>query len=359
MMRKNLLLFFICLLPIMVCAQVTINVQIPQAGLIQKDQLWNIILINNQNELNGIIIKMDLTDAVTGQGLMTSTCNNVVLPNGVKIISAKDVQPVLYNVSDPDFSGNFLPFGSYIICYEVFYVAGKGEESLGRECVNLQVDPLSPPLLNFPGDQSVIPSPNPQFSWLPPSPLDLFHALTYQLLITEVLPGQNAYEAIETNLPVYLKDRLESNFESYPVSATTLDTGKIYAWQVIAKNKSGYLVKSETWTFSLNKNEIPDVGLKPSSYILLDGKATGPYIIQSGTLFIKYYSFAKKQNGIFSFIDDKGNVLETTNKEIRSGENYFDLKIPRSIQSGTNCKLTLVTADKKAIQLNFSIKKSY
>ena len=55
--------------------------------------------------------------------------------------------------------------------------------------------------------------------------------------------------------------------------------------------------------------------------------------------------------------DLKVILLETINKEIISGENYFDLKIPRSVKSGTNYKLTLVTEGKKAIQLNFSIKK--
>ena len=48
-------------------AQVTVNVQLPPGGLVQKDQLWNMVIINNNAEMPEATISLDPQDAATGQ----------------------------------------------------------------------------------------------------------------------------------------------------------------------------------------------------------------------------------------------------------------------------------------------------
>lgn len=63
----------------------------------------------------------------------------------------------------------------------------------------------------------------------------MFSSLSYELLVTEVLQGQTPIEAIQYNTAIYSKGNINQAYESYASSFYKLDTGKLYAWQVIAK----------------------------------------------------------------------------------------------------------------------------
>jgi len=249
-MFKRIILTGLSLLPMLLKAQLVLNAQLPAAGMVQKDQLWNLILANNKTDILDITIQMDLQDAATGQVVLSASTGNLLIGKGVKSVAARDLQPILYNYNVPDLSRNYLPMGTYIACYQVINNTIK-EGPLAQDCISFNIDPLSPPLLNTPGDKAIIESPYPQFTWMPPSPYDMFSNLSYDILITEVLEGQSAAEAIQYNTPVYTKGDIAQPYESYSSSFTKLDTGKIYAWQVVAKNGLSYAAKTEVWTFKV------------------------------------------------------------------------------------------------------------
>ena len=146
--------------------------------------------------------------------------------------------------------------GMYIACYQVNNSVGE-DRPLVRECIRFNIDPLSPPLLNSPADKSEIENPYPQFSWIPPTPYDMFTNLSYDLVLSEVLEGQSPTEAIQYNMPIYTRSEIVHSFESYASSFARLETGKLYAWQVVAKNGLNYAAKTEVWTFKLKKTDLP------------------------------------------------------------------------------------------------------
>ena len=254
-MVKKIILLGLGFLPLLVNAQLTLNAQLPPAGFIQKDQLWNLIIVNNKDDIFDVSILLNLQDAATGQVVLSATTGNILIGKAVKVITSKDLQPVLYNYNVADMSGNYLPMGAYIACYQAISNTSK-DGPLAQECIHFNIDPLSPPLLNTPADKSEIVSPYPQFSWMPPTPFDMFSSLSYDLLITEVLEGQSATEAIQYNTPIYSKGNISQPYESYASSYTKLETGKVYAWQVVAKNGLSYTSKTEVWTFTIKKDSI-------------------------------------------------------------------------------------------------------
>ena len=46
---KKILTLVLPLVSLYASAQVTVNVQLPAGGMVQKDQLWNLVVVNNNN----------------------------------------------------------------------------------------------------------------------------------------------------------------------------------------------------------------------------------------------------------------------------------------------------------------------
>jgi len=336
-------------------AQVTIQVQLPHAGMVQKDQLWNLILMNTKEDMINVYIRMSLKDLSSGQALMTASTSYFFLGKGVKIIRQNDVEPVIFNYNNPDFSRNYLPIGSYVICYQAYTINGEIEVTLGEECTRINIDPLSPPLLSYPANGSEINTPYPQFTWLPPSPLDMFSNLSYDLLVTEVLPGQSSSESIQYNTPIYSNNNLTRTNENYSSAYSKLDTGKVFAWQVVANNGASYAAKTEVWTFKIAS--IPATSNNTTgTYIVLGDNVSGTYDVDGGTLRIKYFSYAKEYKTNILFSDENDKIIKRFVKLIIPGENHFDIDVSHGFSKGKIYKVTLKDPQEKSHFLKFRIK---
>lgn len=306
-------IFLLCVLaPSALLAQVTISAQLPPAGLVQKDQLWNLVLVNNKEDVLNVNVRLNVQDAATGELVMSANTGMLLLNKGVKLVGRNDIQPVLYNYNRNDFSKGFLPMGSYVACYQLYATSEKGEELLGDECVKINIDPLSPPLLTSPADKSEVITPYPQFSWVPPAPLDMFSNLNYELLVTEVLEGQSPTEAIQQNTPVYTKSNLTQPYESYASSFTALQPEKTYAWQVVAKNEGEYAVKTEVWVFKVKKQKpsIDIVAITP--FVMLRKDNYEKAIAPNGILKIAYDNKLRDKEIKVTISDLSAGDVQTT-----------------------------------------------
>ncbi len=356
-MIKKIIAAFLLAFPMLVKAQVNINVQAPPAGLVSKEQLWDLVVVNNNPDMLDITMQLDLQDALTGQVVLTASTGNLLISKGVKMVKAADLQPISYTYNLPDFSRAYLPMGTYIACYQLMNTAGGKESPVARECLRISIDPLSPPMLSSPSDKSTLQSPYPQFTWMPPTPVDMFSSLSYDLLVTEVLEGQSEIEAIQYNTPVYTKSNLTQPYESYSSSFTKLDTGKIYAWQVVAKNGLNYAAKTEVWTFKINKEKNATEVIN-DTYLLLDNNVTGTYFIQKDFLRIKYFSFSATYTSELIFTDEKTNVIKRIKQTVVPGDNYLDLNISTGFQKNKIYKVSITDGENKQHSLTFSINKN-
>lgn len=274
-------------------AQVAINLQLPPAGLSVKDQLWNLSLVNSGGQPLLVQLEMQLSDASTNQRVLTAVTREFLLPKGVKQIRSADIMPITYNVVNPSYPvdaspNGLLPVGVFNICFTATAGATHGER-LSDECETIEVEPLSPPTLMLPADQEVVEYSRPQFSWIPPAPVNLFNRLSYDLVLVEVLPTQSPADAIVQNIPVLLLPNIGFNSVQFPHSVRELDTAKTYAWRIKANNNGLPIANSETWIFKIAKpNSDKNSAVKRYDYTKLSRTEDAAFSSCDGQLYFQY-----------------------------------------------------------------------
>src|SRR5439155_11197640 len=126
----------------------------------------------------------------------------------------------------------FLPVGRFSVCYTVLQIYHDAVEQAADDCVNIEVEPLSPPILVMPADSEVVQVARPVFNWMPPSPYTLFNNLQYSWVLAEVLPMQTGAMAVQQNIPVPAQSVLSVPLLVYPASVHPLDENKLDPCQV-------------------------------------------------------------------------------------------------------------------------------
>ena len=293
-MKKIALLSFAVLMLTIVRSQVIVSLQLPPLGITIKPQLWNLSLVNTGNAPVNVQIEMTMTDISNNLQVLTGTTKVFSLPVGAKQIQLSDVMPITYNAGSPGYGmdanpDGFLPVGTFAVCYSVTKLLSDAFETLGQECETIEIEPISPPQLVIPADQEHSDLTRPFFTWLPPSPYQLFNNLRYDWLLVEVLPLQSAAEAIQQNIPVLTQQNITYTNFQYPLSLQELDTAKQYAWRITAKNGIAPIATSETWTFRVRKpGEDNNFRKGDGFYTKLRREDDAAYIITSGVLRFEY-----------------------------------------------------------------------
>jgi hypothetical protein len=341
-MNKRILIFCL-LLPAfgLTQAQVSMTLQVPPAGVLVKNQLWNMLLVNTSNTPYLVKIGLVLLDQQTNQPVLTATSAAIMLGKGARQLQAKDLSPIEYAYgaaaygADQDPNG-VLPAGSYQACYTVLN-ANKGAPMV-ENCIALNVDPLSPPLLNTPADESKLSTMYPQFTWLPPTPLKIFNDLSYSLVLVEVLDGQGKADAIEQNIPVYSGGFVKNLYVNYPSSYRALDTGRLYAWRIVALNHGQATAMSDIWTFRIGPPVRPALRQKESdSYIDLKRGLDASIASAGEVLNLGYENDAADTLLAYTItsLGDAGNpVIQQGQLSLRNGRNLWKLSLQKSAGFG-------------------------
>lgn len=342
-------------------AQVHIQATLPTVGLVQKNQLWNLVLVNGTTV--GIEGRLDLVlrDRQDGKELFTATTRNFTLAKGASSLNVNLLNPIQYNFISmaPDRSlTGLLPAGTYIACYSFTRTTGEKMEQVSEECISFDTEPLSPPMLLFPADSSSLEAPPSQFTWTPPTPAGMFNRLQYDFVITEIRPGQKATEAVQENTSFYSSSVPMNNFLTYPAASPAFEKDKWYAWQVIARNGESYSARTETWVFRIKAPEIVTAPPESISYLLLQDEVKGVYQVAPGKIYIKYSASAPHQDAIFEFSDEKGKPIATISRNLRQGDNYLELDPGNMLRADRLYTVSMTDASNKRHSLIFRITKN-
>ena len=337
-MHRRLLLL-IGLFTVFYCqAQVTMTLQMPPTGVLLKKQLWNMSLVYTGSLPIRVKITLTLSDLSTDEPLLTASTGLITLNKGAKVLQAADFTPIQYQflssaIGDRDPDG-YLAAGNYQACYIVVQ-ANEAQSALTEDCTSFEVAALSPPILNIPADESVVQTFTPQFSWLPPTPLNLFPNLSYRFNLVQVMPGQNPLDAVQQNVPVYANYNCADLFINYPAAGMALDTGKVYAWQVIAQNNLKPSEHSEVWTFKLTSPAIK-ISSTNSAYITLkkNFQQEGIYSVDNGNLSIRLYSFDKPHVAELRFKSSERQIIKTVKQNINYGDNFLNYPLDNTFKKG-------------------------
>jgi len=337
-MYKKRLIFYCLFLGITIArAQVSMTLQVPPMGVLVKNQLWNMMLVNSGAFSFTARVQLTLLDEKNNQPVLTALSSPVILARGAKQMQAKDFGPIQYTYNGPSFHADvdpngMLPVGSYQACYVVMSEE-KGNARRIENCIQVNVDPLSPPLLNTPADEGRLYTPYPQFTWLPPAPMGLFNDLSYDLVVVEVLPGQGKADAIQQNIPVYSAGFVKNLYMNYPSSYKALDTSRLYAWRIVALNNGMPAAMSDIWTFRVIVPPIPGWQKKEEPYLELRNGLDPSVASIGGTLKFTYENVPADTVVPYTIVslEDPGNpVTQQGRINLGRGRNFLDLALEPS-----------------------------
>src|SRR5690606_17257222 len=113
-----------------------------------------------------------------------------------------------------------------------------------------------------------------------------------------------ASEAIVYNSPVYHAAYIFQQFQNYPASYLPLDTGKSYAWQVIARNSHQYSAQTEVWTFHVAGQQPPTDKQHSVVYTQMrNNSAFSTVQLNERRIYIRHYSNRGKYTARFEILD--------------------------------------------------------
>lgn len=281
-----------CVATILSAAQVSINPQLPPAGLSLRSQLWNIMAINPTPAGMTVFVELRVTEINSNSQVFTATSNHILLTPGSQLIQAGSWMPVQYNFTDPlyhQFSNSeFLPVGQFIVCYGLMVLQGDGFRKMQEECEPISIEPASPPQLVYPYHQSGIEEQLPLFNWLPPAPLQLFSDPTYELQVAEIYNGQTETDAIQENIPIVYQAGIAGTVFPYPSVGILPEKGKKYAWRVMVRSNDAIVAQSEVWWFMIKEQPGDKVQSSTAAYAKLKKGVVPGYTIAKNILKFEY-----------------------------------------------------------------------
>ncbi|HEX2629791.1 MAG TPA: hypothetical protein VHM26_12280 [Chitinophagaceae bacterium] len=339
-MNKKNLLVFLLLFCIKTQAQLLVNLQLPAIGLSSKSQLWNMAAVNTTNGSLQIKVSMLFTDVSTGQLVFTASSGQFTLTAGSHILQANDFMPVVYNIVNGNYGidnspGGLLPVGNFTICYQFDKIIGDNTERITEECETVEIEPISPPLLVFPEDQSILEINRPVFNWIPPAPVSLFSNLNYNLRLVEILPTQSAADAVQQNPAIFSQQNITGLATPYLSSLPALDTGKWYAWQVTANNNNTFVGRSDVWSFRItNPGIAADVSNKGQAFAKLRKEGEIHYFICNRYLNVAYDNYLPDDTVSIAIYDVTGQFtpieLDSNYLVLHPGQNLISLDVGAS-----------------------------
>jgi hypothetical protein len=240
--------------------------------------------------------------------------------------------------------------------------AQKGDITLVENCIPVNVDPLSPPLLNTPANEDKLMTPYPQFTWLPPTPIGLFNDPGYAIIVVEVLPGQGKADAVQQNIPLNASVYTKDLFWNFPASTRSLDTGKVYAWRVVAMNSGKAVALSDIWTFRVTSNKPAVEAEKPSPFVEVK-RTQDAVIAATGNVLRIMYDNAAADSTIkytITSIEEPGNpVVQEGELPLKYGQNQLQvpLRSNRKIQSNKVYLFRFVSSRNESWTVKFTVTK--
>lgn len=326
-----------------VTAQVSFAIPAISSPIVKTEMLWNLVLISQQPEPIRGNIKLVVKE-VNGAIVYSALSTEITLSNGAKTINYSSLMPFSNIYTTMNVKNNLLKIGSYLACYS-FIIAAHSNEfiSVGDDCIDFVVEPLTPPILNLPDDKSQVMETRPNLNWLPPTPFSLFDNLKYECKLVAINEGQSVIEAIQNNTPVFFTNDLFINNTSIPSSAKALAEGKEYAWQIVAYS-GNYSVKSEVWSFGILKDSVREI-IERTPYIKMSQSKVEFGTMNQGYIKVILTNNANDSKALLVLTEEgnkKSKPITVVEVNINNGSNFL-LKEFRTNKKLDENKIYLIT----------------
>jgi len=207
-----------------------------------------------QNTLQ-VAFDVTVTGRKTGLGLTSFGRRGTIRPGGNVLFSKDIIDFQGVNISQGEGKdvkiSRRLPDDDWELCVKIINV--QPSEVILTTCNNFALQFAVPPTLVNPANGEYVTTRFPLFQWTPATVKPGIRVM-YRIKISEILPGQNALQALDANLAHYKQDGLSVTTFVYPVAGLPFKNKTRYAWQVQAYDEFGNALgdnegKSEIWTF--------------------------------------------------------------------------------------------------------------
>ncbi len=306
-------------------AQISIMLNPVQGMDLKASDIFRAAIQNAGSTSDNVYLTGSIINASTGAVMVSAKTGAFELGVGMTTLNEAALSPQ-YDINSQLVSqtGKF-PYGNFRICLHVILVSGK--EDAAEACQETEVNPLSPPLLLSPENQSSITEQYPMLIWLPPMPMGA-EKITYDLKLVEILSNQTPYDAIQRNFSMLEAFDITGTNLQYPANAIRLEDGKKYAWRIVAKSSNRIIGETEVWWFEFSKEAegSPLIDSFPifRSYVIPNTTQGNALVNVSDSIkiFIENYSQHLMLN--FSIVNSKNEVAAKNNlKYIKEGSGHF------------------------------------
>ncbi len=318
------------------CCKAQLNIMLyPLQGFeLKPSALLKADIQNLGTQMSSLYFKGSIVNTTTGEQVATVRTSIIEVQPGIKTLAESELSPQYVIQSDIVNQTGYLPYGNYRFCLKGYLQNGVEEEV--SACEEVEVAPISPPLLLSPENQSEVTEQYPLLVWLPPMPLGK-EKLVYDLKLVEILPNQTAYDAIQRNYAVLEKFNINGTTLQYPANAMKLEEGKKYAWKVAVKTTDRKPVgETEIWWFerkTLKPEEQSDIKLN-ENYIIPKGESDNSTVYIGKSLKVAIEDYPAHLKLKFKIVDVKSNKEVDVEKAIYTddGNGHYTIDLDENVK---------------------------
>lgn len=334
-MSKKILIYVILLfLTLNVRAQFEVNLIEPVSNQLNLADMFNAILTNETGSEQQVYLEGILK---TRKGEVVVSGKSAIFPLGAGVTNINPVNLNLdYIFYKKDIqTGADIPFGDYVICCNL-----KSKGQTFNNCIEFKVEPLTPPTLIYPENNSVLDDALPNFLWQPPMPMNSNQNVQYSIKLVKLNSNQVCQQAISSNNSIFQETNILSTNLNYPLSALQLDTGLTYCWQIVGRTKEYNIGNSEVWSFKIGDSRNLEKLNRPSIVVLKRDLDAAVYNTQNGKLYFMFeesYISSTLEYKLYDLSANKLLNIDCLNnriKQIGSNQyemNFSDCKIPKGV----------------------------
>lgn len=293
--------------------------------------------------------------------LVTVTSSPFTIKNGVNQTTGQGVTVASVNYSSSQKANaikttNTLPSGRYNYCVTI-----TGVDVSDEYCQEMESESTSFLFLVSPPDKEEIDTKYPLLLWTHSESFSLLGSNEYfRIIVTELNGTQSPEAAINTNVPVYMKNLLQTHQVQYPIDAKELKPGNRYAWQVQKMNNGAIVNKTEAWEFKVKA----PAQVKENKYAVMKKTLDGTMYLASGNKIffrfdenytgnkMRYKILNEKQEVVSLAKDDEENIkMESVNP----GYNTYVIDLNSYKMPGGIYTLEIANEKKEVYKLKFTV----
>lgn len=319
-------------------------------------------VVSTLESSTNVIFQGEIKHGQSGDFLAGFTSGQVSIEPGLTSISASNLlisnlQTNAGNLSGAFSAGKGLPPGSYIACINVLDMSG---QALGSSCREVEVKPISVPVLVYPQNASTISEKQPIFTWVPALIEGSSTGLEYHVSLYEVRLDQSSFEAASRNRPIFeAKVKNGSSQLAYPSGATLLAEGKRYIWRVSTFYKGYLLGLSEMHSFEIGEMERA-IEVSDTLWVQLDPHRTMPSQTCTEVIRVNFKYYLPKEDIKVNIRNAQGRVYALKTSEFvrreTNGEVIINLSELQFVEGSGTYQLEFIRQNSQRLRLNLNYK---